>query len=197
MATGSIDVRGFTEVPFVELPFTDFAGDVEPRWQRMNGLLDRILNNYHEPKILDVATGGGQDTVSLIQRGYDVTANEVDELFAARLHAKSEAAKVAPKVLNLDWRDFMASPELGDEEFDVLFALGNSFPNYLFKAEERKIALQGFWRLLKSGGTLFFDTRNYDYMLENADAILEDPERNFDYSYNNTYYEPRYHWIPD
>jgi hypothetical protein len=69
----------------------------------------------------------------------------------------------------------------------VVFALGNSFPNYLFKESERERSLKGFWRVLKPGGTLFFDTRNYDYIVGQAAEILKDPEHNYRYSYQTTY----------
>jgi 2-polyprenyl-3-methyl-5-hydroxy-6-metoxy-1,4-benzoquinol methylase len=132
-----LDLKGFKKVPFVRLPFIDFAGDIEKRWEHMNGLLENILKSYKDPKILDIAGGGGHDTVFLMQRGYNVTSNEVDKNFATYLKDKIKAAGVNPRVLSIDWRDFADSPELKDEEYDVLFALGNSFPNYLFKEEER------------------------------------------------------------
>jgi len=182
-----VDLEGFKEVPFVDLPFTDFAGDTVHRWLRMNSVLSGVIEKYDQPKILDIATGGGQDSIYLLRQGYDVTSNEIDEGFLHRLRARATQAGLQPKLVAVDWRDFLTSPDLEDESFDVLFGLGNSFPNYLFEKAEREVALHGFWRVLKPGGTLFFDTRNYDYMLDNAEQILKDPEHNFEYGYGNTY----------
>ncbi|HLC91501.1 MAG TPA: class I SAM-dependent methyltransferase [Candidatus Saccharimonadales bacterium] len=187
MKAEKLDSKNFRPVPYVQLPFIDFAGNLEKRWGHMNGVLEDILNGYTNPKILDIASGGGHDTIFLSQKGYDVTANEVDEKFAVNLRDKIKASEVQPKVLSIDWRDFLNSNELEDEKYDVLFALGNSYPNYLFKESEREVALKGFWRVLKPRGTLFFDTRNYDYILSHAQEILEDPEHNFRYSHKTTY----------
>lgn len=123
----------------------------------------------------------------LARRGYDVTANEVDSEFINQLKRSLQEAGLANETLSIDWRDFLTTPELGDEAYDIVFSLGNSFPTYVFEESERERSLKGFWRILKPGGTLFFDIRNYDYILDNAEAILEDPERNFEFSYRTTY----------
>lgn len=185
--TGNVDLQGFSKVGFVELPFPDFAGDVEVRWRAMNGVLQSIIDSYENPRILDIASGGGHDTLYLLERGYDIECNEFDPVFQQQLREKAGAKGLQPKLHAVDWRDFLTTNEFKDGEFDVLFALGNSFPNYLFEAEERHKALKGFWRVLKPGGTLFFDVRNYDYILSQSDDILRDPEQNFRYSYSNTY----------
>ena len=181
------DVEGFNHVDFVELPFPDFAGDVETRWQAMNGVLQKVIDSYEDPHILDIASGGGHDTLYLLQRGYRVDCNEFDPLFLKQLREKAAAQGLNPTIYGVDWRDFSESEDLKAQSYDVLFALGNSFPNYLFTSEDRQKALKGFWEVLKPGGTLFFDVRNYDYILGDAENILQDPEHNFRYTYGNTY----------
>lgn len=54
-----VDLKGFQQTPVSWLPFLDFAGDIEARWSRMNGVFDAILKDYKNPKILDTAAGGG------------------------------------------------------------------------------------------------------------------------------------------
>jgi len=133
---------------------------------------------------------GGHDTIFLRKRGYNVIPNEVETPLLAHLQANLRSADEDVAALSIDWRDFLTSPELLDESYEVLFSLGNAFPTYLFSDAERIKALQGLWRILKPGGTLFFDTRNYDYILDHAAEILKDPEHNFPRTYRTTYINP-------
>lgn len=144
-----------------------------------------ILIQIHGFSILP--PGGGHDTLYLLRRGYRVECNEYDPVFLKQLQARATAQGLNPILHRLDWRDFLTTNELKNDEFNILFGLGNSFPNYLFSEADRRTALRGFWRVLKPGGTLFFDVRNYDYFLRDAAHILEDPETNFRYTYTNTY----------
>lgn len=180
---------GFERTSLYGLPFSDFTGDHAKRWAAMNGLFERTLLRYTNPTILDLALGDGHDTLALRQRGYSVVSNEIDP--EARDAAERAAKEVATRlsVRALDWRDFDTDDyyRANVEGFDVLFSLGNAYPTYLLDETERTTALQSFWRLLRPGGTLIFDTRNYDYMTDQAAAILVDPETRFRYDWKTTY----------
>ncbi|MFA5169574.1 MAG: class I SAM-dependent methyltransferase [Candidatus Paceibacterota bacterium] len=181
--------EGFLKTPDLDkfLAGGEYHGDLNLRWERMNGIIDEILKKYDSPKIIDLATGCGCDSIALLKRGYNVISNDVNEFFIPIILGNAKENNVFPQIRIEDWRNFLNSDKYKDEEFDIAFILGNSFPNYLMKKEEREVALRGFWRILKHGGVLFFDTRNYDYILNDREDILKNPEVNFKYLGNTTF----------
>jgi len=178
---------GFQKVSLPEVPLFDFVGDNSVRWSRTRQFLGNFLNQYKNPKILDLAMGSGPDTIALLKEGCDVTSNEVDEygIGLAQVEAKKENVKL--NIRKIFWEQINHSLEYRDSEFDLAFSLGNSFPNYLLNERDRVEALKGFWKVIKPGGTLIFDARNFDYMLREKEFILQNPEENFKYTYSTTY----------
>jgi len=134
-----------------------------------------------------LAVGGGTDAILLFKKGYNVVGNDKDIYLSSVATKKARKEGFDLKIINEDWVNILESSQYNSNEFDFAYILGNSFPNYLFKEEDREISLKGFWRILKSGGVLFFDTRNFDYMLNNRGSILKDPENNFKYNGVCTY----------
>lgn len=178
---------GFQKVSLPEVPLFDFVGDNDVRWSRTRQFLKNFLNQYKNPKILDLAMGSGPDTIALLKEGYDVVSNEVDEYGMGIAQTEAEKGNIILNIRKIFWEQINHSPEYRDGEFDLAFSLGNSFPNYLLNEKDRVEALRGFWRVLKPGGTLIFDARNFDYILREKDFILQNPEENFKYTYSTTY----------
>ncbi|MDD5014504.1 MAG: class I SAM-dependent methyltransferase [Atribacterota bacterium] len=164
-----------------------YRGSNELRWKRTNGIIEEILNQYKDPKIIDLAVGGGEDALFLAKKGYNITANDVDEYLLSVTEKKAKENGFFLKIIKEDWINILNSKEYSDNEFDFAYILGNSFPNYLFREKDRITSLKGFWRILKPKGILFFDTRNFDYILDNKEFILMNPENNFRYDGTNTY----------
>lgn len=74
----------------------------------------------------------------------------------------------------------MEVPEGG---FDAVICLGNSFahlPDFTGDQENHRIAIKNFHDVLKPGGLLFIDHRNYDAILDTGKA----PQRNMYYNVN-------------
>ena len=68
-----------------------------------------------------------------------------------------------------------------DKGYDAIVVMGNSFahlPDFHGDQQEHKIAIANFHALLKPGGVLIIDHRNYDYILENGAA----PKKNIYYN---------------
>ena len=73
---------------------------------------------------------------------------------------------------------------LPEHGYDSIICLGNSFPHLLDNygdQREHHVAITQFYSLLKPGGILLIDHRNFDSMLSQGNA-----------SKNNIYYDVRY-----
>lgn len=183
-----IDLAGYTKRSLTKLPLLDFVDDGSGnRWFQMGGLLHDALKKYRNPRILDLAMGTGQDSISLLKEGFNIESNDIDEDGIKIAKELAKEANVELHLHRIDWKDFLKTNEFPSESFDLVFSLGNSFPNYMLNKDQRIDALRGFWRILKRGGTLVFDTRNFDYIFENKDEILKNPEKNFNFGYRSTY----------
>ena len=71
-------------------------------------------------------------------------------------------------------------PEVPEGGFDAVLCLGNSFahlPDFEGENLKQKIALENFRAMVKPGGILLLDHRNYDDIITTADV----PEKNVYY----------------
>jgi SAM-dependent methyltransferase len=142
-------------------------GGPYPRF--MGEILDR------DAAIFDAATGSGTDSVNLLMRGYSVTSNEVDPRLALRASSFAQQRGVAIDLKSARWEDLSLS---GNPRFDFVLVLGNSIC-LVSSAERRRLALAAFWNILRPGGALLIDERNYEFMRRNREDILRDPLNNW------------------
>jgi SAM-dependent methyltransferase len=120
--------------------------------------------------------GDGCDSIHLIKNGFDVTSNEIDLLFLRKARENSRLHNTELKVTQYDWCNL--GRHLGTDGFDAVLCLGNSL-TYLFRKKDRINALGEFHKILRPGGIILVDERNYPYILENKEEILQG---NFRYS---------------
>ena len=74
-----------------------------------------------------------------------------------------------------------AAIDVPPQGFDAVICLGNSFahlPDFQGDLSNQKLAVQNFKEMLKPGGVLFIDHRNYDAILDSGKA----PQRNLYYN---------------
>ncbi|EGG94402.1 Glycine N-methyltransferase [gamma proteobacterium IMCC1989] len=123
-----------------------------------------LLNEHKKKKILDVATGTGFHSVSLIEGGFDVTSSDGSATMLARAFENAKSRGHILKTNQADWRRLGESVH---ERFDAIVCLGNSF-SHLHDEMDRRRALAEFYAALKPDGILIIDQRNYDYMLDSG-----------------------------
>lgn len=152
-------------------------------------LIDQF-KKHNVRKIFDASLGDGCDSIYLIKNGFDVTSNEIDKTFLNKALENAKKEKIALKITNLDWREL--DSKLPEESFDAVILLGNSL-TYLFSKSAQLQALSQFKKILKSGGILIIDERNYQYILDNRDEILKG---NFHYSGKYVYCGDKVHGKP-
>lgn len=143
--------------------------DWKKRRKGEDGFLVDALRKHGSGKILDASLGDGCDSIYLLQKGFDVTSNEIDSLFIEKALLNARKARVELTITNHDWRELVE--HFPEETFDAVFLLGNSL-TYLFSKRDRVRALTAFKQVLKKRGILLIDERNYQYILDNKEDIL-------------------------
>lgn len=144
-----------------------YNGDLIDRWdalinwsQREAGEKTFFIDQLHAfgaHSVLDAAAGTGYHAIRLSQAGFDLTAVDICPDMIARTVANATAHGVtlSAKVGNwLDLDDNLAP-------FDAIVCLGSSFP-HLLDPRDREKALANFHSLLRPGGCLILDHRNFD-----------------------------------
>jgi glycine/sarcosine N-methyltransferase len=116
--------------------------------------------NKEKVNILDAAAGIGCETIFLSELGYNVTSNEMSEELQRIAQDKAEKNYVRDKIIwtKYDWREMAF--KFNNEEFDVVLLLGN-FLSLILSLKDRKRCLDQFIKILKPGGLLIADERNY------------------------------------
>lgn len=131
-----------------------------------------VLRAKGAKSVLDVATGTGFHSLSLLKAGFEVVSADgsADMLSKAFDNARDEGFIM--RAVQADWR-WLNRDVHG--EYDAIICLGNSF-THLFKERDRRKALAEFYAMLKHDGVLILDQRNYDAILDNG------------FSFKHTYY---------
>lgn len=148
----------------------------ELRWQT-GGPYSQLLTSVipTDASIFDAAAGSGVDSVHLLELGYSVTSNEVDPRLGRQARDYASRRKVDIELRNARWETLSLA---GNPRFDAVLVLGNSLC-LVASQDRRRGALKAFHRVLRPGGTLLIDERNFELMRRRADEITHDPLSNW------------------
>lgn len=108
--------------------------------------------------ILDIGAGTGKITIPLLKKGFDVTAVDLSEDMLTVLHEKLEENQVQAQLICQD----MTELDL-QVEYDCILSFCDSI-NYLTTKEDVLKAFESFYRHLKPGGYLLFDSHTIHKM---------------------------------
>ena len=75
----------------------------------------------------------------------------------------------------------------GPEGYDAVICLGNSFP-HLPDSDGQKLALGNFYEIVKPGGVLIIDHRNYDHLLDTGNVPVKNAYYNVRLNSSHTSY---------
>jgi SAM-dependent methyltransferase len=123
--------------------------------------IEQQLTDSGARRILDTACGTGMHAIALSQRGYDVTGADLSVGMIERARENAVAAGVKARFVVAGFGDL--ATEVGDS-FDALLCLGNSLPHVL-SADALHAALTDFAAVLRPGGLLFIQNRNFDAVM--------------------------------
>jgi len=159
-----IDSRNYTKEYTKD--FVSYWDDLigwEGREKGENGFFQRLLTAHDARTVLDCACGTGFHSVTLARDGFEVTASDGSANMLAQTLENAEDHGV--KLANAEVADWLHLHEtFGPGSFDALVCLGNAF-THLFDHELRREALRSMYSVVKPGGLIFIDHRNYDRML--------------------------------
>ncbi len=88
-----------------------------------NGFLLNTLKKFHCKKIFDACLGDGADSIHLLKNRFNVTSNDLDNLFIQKAKENANKHNVTLNITEYDWRDL--DKHFEDESFDAIFCLGN------------------------------------------------------------------------
>jgi SAM-dependent methyltransferase len=132
--------------------------DWEKRRRGEGDFFISALRRIEARRVLDAATGTGFHSVSLAAAGFDVTSVDGSATMLARAATNAARHGIALKPVHADW---CRLDEAIDRKFDAVLCLGSSFP-HLFSEHDRRRALAAFFHVLRPGGMLIIDHRNFD-----------------------------------
>lgn len=117
-----------------------------------------ILRENNAQKIIDVSTGSGFHSVKLAKNGFDVTATDGSAVMLNKAKNNFMNNAVNIPIYNVEWINL---PNFfKDEKFDALICLGSSFC-HVTDISIQKTILENFKKILKPGGLIIIDQRNF------------------------------------
>jgi 2-polyprenyl-3-methyl-5-hydroxy-6-metoxy-1,4-benzoquinol methylase len=157
-------------------------------------LEDVFLSEHHEllrylrpnAEILDASCGNGIQSTALAKKGYNITACDISEEMIELTKKYANENGFDYPTMAIGWHDL---PKHFHEKFDLVFCWGNSISHSLNKKEMVR-SLEAFYSIIKPGGSLVVETRNWDQLLKNKVRFETLKLR----IYNGKMYIPFYIW---
>lgn len=116
-----------------------------------------ILQNRHIETLLDVSIGSGNVTLPLADLGVCISGSDLSETMLESCKKKAQAKNMD---IELQCCDFRTVSKRFAKQFDCVASTGNSLP-YVSNEDVLK-TLEEMDSLVRPGGYLYFDIRNWD-----------------------------------
>ncbi|XP_048338284.1 glycine N-methyltransferase [Sphaerodactylus townsendi] len=155
-----------------------YIGDTRSRTAEYKSWLVALLRSQRCQTVLDVACGTGVDSIMLVEEGFSVTSVDASDkmlkyALKERWNRRKEESFDKWVIEEANWLTLAQDlPKPGDG-FDAVICLGNSFahlPDFKGDQSVHKQALKNIASMVRPGGILVIDHRNYDYILETGCA---------------------------
>ncbi len=135
--------------------------ETEQRYQITKRHWETVLSGKKIGTLLDVSIGSGSLTLPLAELGVELYGSDLSGAMLARCGEKAEKRGFS---VDLRVSDFRRLDERFDRTFDCVASTGNSLP-YVTNGEVLEVLAQ-MDRLVRPGGYLYFDLRNWDKILQ-------------------------------
>ncbi|KAJ7991319.1 hypothetical protein DPEC_G00296090 [Dallia pectoralis] len=155
-----------------------YIGDTRSRTEEYRSWVVSLLRKHRVQTILDVACGTGVDSIMLVEEGFKMTSVDASDkmlkyALKERWERRKESAFDQWEIEEANWLTLTDDVQKPGEGFDAVICLGNSFahlPDFKGDQSDQKLALKNIASMVKPGGILIIDHRNYDYILETGRA---------------------------
>ncbi|GAB6021761.1 hypothetical protein CHUAL_004339 [Chamberlinius hualienensis] len=139
----------------------------------IDNFIKKKLDEYGCKHVLDVACGTGVNSIALLELGFQVTSADVSDqmlkyALKERWNRRKEPAFDQWVIEEANWLTLPQNIHKPGEGYDAVICLGNSFPHLLdYNGDQSdiKLAIRNFYDMIKPGGILVIDHRNFDYIL--------------------------------
>jgi len=161
------------------------------RTTNYKNFLVKLLKEKKAYTILDAACGTGVDSVMLLNEmgnipAFSLTSSDysdkmLKEAYKVRWDRRREQAFFNWEIEEGNWMTLTKDVRTPGSGYDAIICMGNSFPHLIDDhgdLRNQKLCIQNFYDMLKPGGTLIIDHRNYDYILKHGRA----PKKNIYYN---------------
>lgn len=208
MATSFVNTLPYISNPieeFINYNFVSWERDIYPKYkgdskQSEIDFFADLITKKNLKNILDLGLGGGIEISGILEalekRKYSVESiegNEVDDEFITQSRALFYQKKQQVEIHKANWLDLPQATPKYNRKFDFAFLTGNSLTyigggtrDYTRKAQQSVVGK--FASLIKKGGYLFIDTRDYDYIKSVMHLPREKIFENFNFDYKIYYH---------
>jgi SAM-dependent methyltransferase len=124
--------------------------------------IERQLSSIGAERVLDAACGTGMHAIALAKRGYRLAGADLSSGMVERARANAAGAGLD---IPFTVAGFGELATRVDRKLDALLCLGNSLPHVLTTADLAG-TLTDFAAVLRPGGLLFIQNRNFDAVME-------------------------------
>ena len=130
--------------------------------------IERQLQAVGAHRVLDAACGTGRHAIALAQRGYQASGADLSAPMIERARENAAQARANTRFETAGFGELAA--RVGNN-FDALLCLGNSLPHVL-NAEDMSQSLADFVAVLRPGGLLLIQNRNFDAVLDRRERWM-------------------------
>ncbi len=200
-------------LPYISNPIEEFSDFKFVSWEReiypkfkggIDGkeslfFIDLIMRNKLR-SIIDFGVGGGTELSGIVEnlkkKNYflnSVEANELDDEFIKQSKNLFKKKKQDVEIHKANWIDLPKANPQYTHLFDFGFLTGNSL-TYIgggtreYTKQAQQSVVGKFAQMIKRGGHLFIDSRNYDYIRSLMNLPKEKIFENFTFDYSIYYH---------
>ncbi|EHH62780.1 hypothetical protein EGM_21243 [Macaca fascicularis] len=154
-----------------------YIGNTRSRTAEYKAWLLGLLRQHGCQRVLDVACG--VDSIMLVEEGFSVTSVDASDkmlkyALKERWNRRHEPAFDKWVIEEANWMTLDKDvPQSAEGGFDAVICLGNSFahlPDCKGDQSEHRLALKNIASMVRAGGLLVIDHRNYDHILSTGCA---------------------------